>query len=64
MILKVLKSVHCLTQFAGRGLNKVASEYWKVPSIKGISITGALLERSVRCGLCLGNLKYSGQASL
>ena len=62
--LKVLKSGHRLA-FAGRGLNKVANESWKVPLIiKEMSITDALLERSVRWGLCIGNCKYSGEASL
>ena len=57
--LKVLKSGHRLA-FAGRGLNKVANESWKVPLLKEMSITDALLERSVRWGLCIGNCKYSG----
>ena len=50
---KVLKSGYRLT-FAGRALNKVASESCKVPLIREISIKGALLERSVCWGLCLG----------
>ena len=47
LFLKVLKSAHRLT-LAGRVLNKVASESWKVPLTKEISIKGALLVRSVR----------------
>ena len=47
LFLKVFKSAHRLT-LAGRVLNKVASESWKVPLTKEISIKGALLERSVR----------------
>ena len=47
LFLKVLKSARCLT-IAGRVLNKVANEFWKVPLTKEISIKGALLERSVR----------------
>ena len=46
-MLKVLKSAHRLT-LAGRVLNKVANESWKVPLTKEISIKGALLESSVR----------------
>ena len=47
LFLKVLKSPHCLT-LAGRILNKVVNESWKVPLTKEISIKGASLERSVR----------------
>ena len=50
---RVLKSGYRLT-FAGRALNKVASESCKVPLIREISIKGALLERSVCWRLCLG----------
>ena len=45
-------------------MNKFANESWKVPSIKEISIKGALLEHSECWGLNLGSCKYSGQASL
>ena len=47
LFLKVLKSAHRPT-LAGKVLNKVANESWKVPLNKEISIKGALLERSVR----------------
>ena len=48
LFLKVLhKSAHRPT-LAGKVLNKVANESWKVPLTKEISIKGALLERSVR----------------
>ena len=47
LFLKVLKSAHGLT-LAGKVLNKVAHESWKVPLTKEISIKGVLLERSVR----------------
>ena len=47
LFLKVLKSAHRLT-LAGRVLNNVANESWKVHLTKEISIKGALLERSVR----------------
>ena len=47
LFLKVLKSAHRLT-LAGRVLNKVANESWKVPLTKEISTEGALLERSLR----------------
>ena len=47
LFLKVLKSAHRPT-LAGKVLNKVAYDSWKVPLTKEISIKGALLERSVR----------------
>ena len=46
LFLKVFKSAHRLT-LAGRVLNKVANESWKVPLTKEISTKGALLERSI-----------------
>ena len=47
LFLKAFKSAHRLT-LAGRVLNKVANESWKVPLTKEISIKGALLVRSLR----------------
>lgn len=49
---------------AGRALNKVANESWKVSLTREVYIKGALLERSVRLELCQGGWRYSGQAAL
>ena len=53
LFLRVLKSGHRLT-LRGGALSKVASEFRKVLLTREFSFKGALLERSVRLGLCLG----------
>ena len=42
---------------ADRALYKFATESWNVPFNKGICRSGALVDRKVRLGSCLSNIR-------